>query len=120
MNLNGSTGLSADADAAHPPAIAVPEPLALPVARTIRATGIAGAVVAVTGAVIAVGAVVRVRDRAANNGAAEQSEADARTPTAAPPGMRRGRRRNGQRGDRNERHQRLLHGSPFLNECQEG
>src|SRR5262249_15448317 len=90
-----SEGSAADADAAYPPTIAVPEPLALPVAGTIRAAGIAGTVIAVARAVIAVG-VVGVRDRAADNGAAQQAQADTRAPApAAAPGMRRCRRRNG-------------------------
>src|SRR5438552_9670538 len=106
MKMNGS---AADTYVAHPPAVAVPETLTLPVAAAIRIIGDIG-----RAAVIAIGpvarivsrpVVIRIRcDRAADNGAAEQPGGD----TDADAALRMGRSghrhgRNGQSGDGSQR-----------------
>src|SRR6266550_1467085 len=117
---NSRRSKSANLNAAHAPAIAVPEPLPLPDAVVIRDIG-RTAVIAVTGAVITVtGAIAIVAGagkRAANDGAADQSGSDAGGNPAAPGlgglGQRHGR--NGESGDGSEGHQFLLHDVTFLN-----
>src|SRR5579883_718005 len=93
---------AADANVAHPPGIAIPEALMLPIAGAGRARviGIAGRIVA--GATIAIARTIVIRagcDRATNDRAADQSGGEAGPPAAAP-GKCRGGRRNGQGGNR--------------------
>src|SRR5579871_2103943 len=99
--------------AAHLPAIAVPEPLLLPVARphgaAIGRPIIGGAAIIVAGA-IGVGA---VGDRATDDGAANDPRRDTRSPPT-PPSLRRGGGGNCQGGNRRKCHQRLLHDVTFL------
>src|ERR1700730_9527147 len=95
---------AADAYAAHPPGVAVPEALALPVAAIgfIRDIGRA-AVVAIgpVARIVSRPVIIRARcDRAADNGATEQAGSDADAEAALRMG-RSGHRhgRNGQGGD---------------------
>src|SRR5205807_9620020 len=113
MKMNGST---ADPYVAHPPAVAVPETLTLPVAAAIRIIGDVGGT-----AVIAIGPVARIVsrpvvirtrcDRAADNGAAEQPGGDTDADVAL--GMGRcgpGQGRYGLGGDGSQSHQSSLRG----------
>src|SRR5882724_2709009 len=121
MKMNGisrRTRSIAELDAANPPAIAVPEPLALPDARRILDIG-RSAVIAVSRAIIARPVIVALGgDCAANNGAADHSGGDASSNPAAARFSRLGRchGRNSQRGDGSEGHQCLPHGFTFLME----
>ena len=118
----GERGLVANPDAANAPAIAVPEALALPDAiRAVAGIGDIGwaAIIARGRSVIAGSAVIAVLggDRAANNGATDQSRSDAcGNATLRLGGSRDGYRRNRQSGDGNQRHQCFLHGLTFLME----
>src|SRR5437899_11667028 len=116
MKMNGS--LVANPDAADAPAITIPEPLPLPdtgfAVAGIDDIGRAAAVIARGIIARAVVAVLR-SDRAADNGAADQSGRDACRDTALRMGGSRDcHGRNGQRGGSTERHQCLLHGLTFL------
>src|SRR6185437_2754995 len=116
MLLNG---LLANPHVAGCPAIAVPVALTLPVTLAVGAAGIArAAIVAIAGAVIAVRIGVG-GDRAADDGAAKQAEADARAPAAAP-GISGRSHRNRQRGRSHNGHQCLLHGYPLVTNSREG
>src|SRR5882672_8837679 len=118
MKVNG---LAADSHAAHPPAIAVPEALALPVAGATGATDIGRpAVIAVARTVIArtvAGTVIirARRDRAADDGASEQASRDTHAEAAL--GLcGTGHGRNRKRGDGGSCHQCLSHAVTFLRE----
>src|SRR5207245_2988308 len=117
-------GLAADSHAVHPPAIAVPEALALPVAGAANGAADVGrpAVVAVARSVIArtvvVGTVIirARRDRTADNGASKQAGRDTHAEAAL--GLRgRGHGRNRERGDGGSCHQCLSHAVTFLREA---
>src|SRR5215472_9678983 len=100
MKLNG---LLADANVADLPAIAIPESLALPVAgavgRLVVVTGVVVARAIITGAIV-----IRARrDRAADNGAADNSGRDTRHPSV--PSVCGRCRRGGQRGEGGKCHQ---------------
>src|SRR5262245_26899285 len=119
--------LPADPDTSDPPAIAVPEALALPVAgaggvghigrRAVIVVALRRiARVVITRAVIVAGAVIVVLrgDRAADDGAADQPGRHARGNAALGMSGGGGRDdRNGQRGDGGKRRQRLSHGFTF-------
>src|SRR5260221_7806938 len=116
-------GSAANPHAANPPAIAVPEPLPLPVAATIVIGHIGGAaVIAVAGSIVA-GAIIIAGacDRAADDGATDDSSCQ----TGAKTSLRMGRRgcrhgRNSQGGDGSECHQCLSHGFTFLTSTDSG
>src|SRR5215831_7180295 len=119
VRFHEENGSAADPHAVHPPAIAVPEALTLPVTGADRAGGIGRAVVA---RAVAVGAwaviiagtvVVGARgDCASDDGAADQARGETWPPTSAPGLSGRGRR-NGKRGNGCECHQSLPHGITF-------
>src|SRR5882724_6237069 len=110
---------AANPHAAKTPAIAVPETLALPVAAAVIVVGDIGrtAVIAVTRTVVAwsVSVIARTGERAADNGAADNSGSD----TCANSPLRMGRcgcghGGNSESGDGSKCHQCLLHGVTFL------
>lgn len=112
-------GLVANPDAPDAPAITVPEALPLPEAfRSVTGIDHIGrTAISISGAIIARAVIITVLggDRAADDGATDQSRGDTGRNTALRMGGRGHRHgRNGQRGGGAERHQCLLHGLTFL------